>query len=71
MGAIDKGFTDIESIPWDEIDLVILSTPVKTFLTIAENIKRYLRKDTVVTDVGSVKGELVKKLEEILKPAVL
>lgn len=70
MGAIDKGFTDIESIPWDEIDLVILSTPVKTFLTIAENIKRYLRKDTVVTDVGSVKGELVKKLEEILKPAV-
>ncbi len=70
LGAVDQGFSNIEKIPWDEIDLVILSTPVKTFIKLAESIKPFLKKGTVVTDVGSVKGELVKKLESILEPAV-
>ncbi|WP_457641958.1 prephenate dehydrogenase [Persephonella sp.] len=70
IGAIDEGFSDFRKVPWDKIDLVILATPVKTFLEIGKRIKPYLKEDTVVTDVGSVKGELVKQLEKILKPTV-
>ncbi|WP_297454744.1 prephenate dehydrogenase/arogenate dehydrogenase family protein [Persephonella sp.] len=68
LGAIDEGWTKLEDIPWDKIDLVILSTPVRTFKEIAKKIKPFLKKDTVVTDVGSVKGDLVKQLEKILSP---
>ncbi len=68
--AIDEGYTKLEEIPWDKIDLVILATPVKTFESIANSIKNFLKPDTVVSDVGSVKGELIEKLSEILKPNV-
>ncbi len=68
MKAVDEAFTDLKKIPWKEIDLVIIATPVRTFENVAKQIKPYLKKDTVVTDVGSVKGDLVKTLEEILKP---
>ncbi|WP_456402653.1 prephenate dehydrogenase [Persephonella sp.] len=70
IGAVDKGFTDYSEVPWENIDLVIISTPVKTFTKIATDIKKYLKGKTLVTDVGSVKGDLVKQLEEILKPNI-
>ncbi|NPA53425.1 MAG: prephenate dehydrogenase/arogenate dehydrogenase family protein [Aquificae bacterium] len=68
IGAIDEGFSSFEEIPWEKIDLIVLATPVKTFLNIAKEIKPYLKEKTIITDVGSVKGELVKKLQDILKP---
>ncbi|ACN99430.1 prephenate dehydrogenase [Sulfurihydrogenibium azorense Az-Fu1] len=70
LNAIDEGFNRLENVPWNDIDLVILSTPVKTFADIANKIKPFLKDDTVVSDVGSVKGDLVVKLYEILKPHV-
>ncbi len=69
-GAIDFGYTDVSKVPWDKIDLVVLASPVKTFKSIAKQIKPYLNKSTVITDVGSVKGDLVKELENLLKPFV-
>lgn len=68
LKAIDEGFTAYEQIPWDRVDLVVISTPVQTFEDIARKIKPFLREGTVVSDVGSVKGELVVKLQEILSP---
>jgi prephenate dehydrogenase len=65
---IDQGFTDLESIPWDQIDLVVIASPVKTFLKVAESIKPFLKEGTIVTDVGSVKGDLVKQMKDILQP---
>ncbi len=67
-GFIDDGFTNLKDIPWEEIDLVVIASPVKTFKKVAESIKPYLNENIVITDVGSVKGELVKELKEILKP---
>ena len=69
IGAIDEGFTSLEDIPWNDIDLVILATPVKTFIDISKQIKPFLKEGTIISDVGSVKGDLVYKLEEIFKPA--
>jgi prephenate dehydrogenase len=68
LGAIDKGFSSYEEIPWEEIDLVILATPVKTFEDVAKEIKKYLKPETVVSDVGSVKGDLIERLSKILEP---
>jgi prephenate dehydrogenase len=67
-GFIDDGFTNLKDIPWEEIDLVVIASPVKTFKKVAESIKPYLNENIIITDVGSVKGELVKELKEILKP---
>ena len=67
-GIIDKGYTDLKDIPWEDIDLVVIATPLKTFTNIAEVLKNYLKDGTIITDVGSVKGKLVKKLEDIFKP---
>ncbi|WP_293448155.1 prephenate dehydrogenase/arogenate dehydrogenase family protein [Persephonella sp.] len=68
LQAIDEGFTNLDGIPWENVDLVIIATPVKNFENVAKEIKPYLKKGTVVTDVGSVKGDLVEKLQKILSP---
>ncbi|WP_293443182.1 prephenate dehydrogenase/arogenate dehydrogenase family protein [Persephonella sp.] len=68
LQAIDEGFTNLDGIPWENVDLVIIATPVKNIENVAKEIKPYLKKGTVVTDVGSVKGDLVEKLQKILSP---
>jgi len=68
LKAVDKGFSRLEDIPWEKIDLIIIATPVKRFEEVAKRIKPYLKKGSVVTDVGSVKGDLVEKLQKILTP---
>ncbi len=67
-GIIDDGFTQFDKIPWEEIDLVVIASPLRTFTDIAKNIKNFLKEGSLITDVGSVKGELVEKLERMFKP---
>ncbi len=50
----------------EEADLVVLASPVGTFIKIMQDAAPYLKKGAIVTDVGSVKGSLVKALEQIL-----
>jgi prephenate dehydrogenase len=58
LGIIDVISTSIEESLLDA-DLVLLSVPVaQTEATLAA-IKPYLQKQTVVTDAGSIKGEVV------------
>ncbi len=68
LQAVDEGFTNLDDIPWKKIDLVIIATPVKRFEDVAKKIKPYLKKGSIVTDVGSVKGDIVEKLQKILSP---
>ena len=46
-------------------EVVILCCPVGGFEAVAREIKPYLEDQAIVTDVGSVKGALVSRLEEI------
>ena len=46
-------------------DLVVLCCPVGSFESVAREIKPYLQDAAIVTDVGSVKGALVTRLEDI------
>lgn len=68
LKAIDEGFRSYEEVPWENVDLVIISTPVKTFDTVAKTLKNFIKEGTIVSDVGSVKGDVVIRLQEILKP---
>jgi prephenate dehydrogenase len=49
-----------------DADLIMLATPVGTFLELAKAIAPALKKGTVLTDVGSVKGALVRAAEKIM-----
>ncbi len=49
-----------------EADMIILSTPVGSFLELIKTIAPALKKGAVLTDVGSVKGTLVRKIEKLM-----
>jgi prephenate dehydrogenase len=69
LGVIDRmGQNSVHAV--ENADLVVLATPVGTFEPIVSEIAPHIKKGAVLTDVGSVKGELVKALEKLLPPAV-
>jgi prephenate dehydrogenase len=54
----------------ENADLIMLSTPVGSFLDLVKVIAPSLKKGTILTDVGSVKGRLVREIEKILPKSV-
>jgi prephenate dehydrogenase len=50
-------------------DLIVFCTPLGQMKTLAEEILPALRKDALITDVGSVKATVTKDLEPIFKKA--
>ncbi len=63
--AVDSAVLDMETGVKDA-DLVILAMPISVMPQIARLVRKYIKKDTIVIDIASVKGELVSDLEEIL-----
>lgn len=47
-------------------DLIVLATPVGGFIPLVKAIAPALRPGVIVTDVGSVKGDLVRELEDLM-----
>lgn len=63
-GVIDEAH--LEPGPWLEAaDLVVLATPARTLVPLAESVAPFLREDAIVTDVGSVKGGIVAALSSL------
>ena len=62
LGAIDRYVVDPKEAVQDA-DLVILATPVDTYERHLKEWASCLRSGAIVTDVGSVKGELVVRAE--------
>jgi len=58
LGVVDRIETSL-SAAVNAADMVVLATPVGTMSEILKIIAPYLGSDTVVTDVGSVKGSVV------------
>jgi len=54
----------------EHADLVVLATPVATFEPIVREIAPHLAKGAILTDVGSVKGSLVRVIEKLLPSGV-
>lgn len=63
-GVIDEAY--LEPGPWlADADLLLLATPARTLVPLARELAPYLGPDTVVSDVGSVKAEIVEALSEM------
>ncbi len=60
--AIDRGTTDATAAVRDA-ELVILATPVDAIVPSAKRLARSMRPGSILTDVGSSKGQIVKGLE--------
>jgi prephenate dehydrogenase len=65
LGVIDHmGKSSAHAV--ENADLVVLATPVGTFESIAREIAPHLKKGMILTDVGSVKGSLVRTIEGLV-----
>ncbi|OGW36249.1 MAG: hypothetical protein A2X58_09260 [Nitrospirae bacterium GWC2_56_14] len=54
----------------EDADLVVLASPVGTFTQIVREIGPHLKPGAILTDVGSVKGKLIKDIEGSIAPGV-
>ena len=65
LGAIDTYSTDFARGVKDS-DVVLIATPVSKIPLMVKRILPYLKDGCIITDVGSTKGWVVEKVEEIL-----
>jgi len=65
LKVINEGWTSYDPVPWEGIDFVVISTPVRTFEKIALQLRDRITESTTVSDLGSTK-RLVYRMEEIL-----
>jgi len=67
---IDKAANSYEDSAVDA-DLIIIATPVRLIVEVANKIKDKLKSGAILTDVGSAKLNIVEKMKEILPPDVI
>lgn len=65
IGAVDVATRDIKKGVKDS-DLIILTAPVLTITKLAKSISGHLKDGAVVTDTGSTKKYIVKRIESVL-----
>jgi prephenate dehydrogenase len=69
IGVIDHmGKSSAQAV--EDADLVVLASPVGTFKQIVREIGPHLKSGAILTDVGSVKGKIIKDIEESIAPGV-
>ncbi len=69
LGVIDEYFM-IPAEGVKDADLILLATPVGQFSAIIKGIRQDLKKGAIVTDVGSVKAEVIKRVENLMPQGV-
>lgn len=65
LGVIDSYSLNLKKAV-QGADLIFLAPPVDAIISIAEDMAAYLEPGAIVTDAGSVKGEIVRRIEAIL-----
>jgi prephenate dehydrogenase len=68
-GIIDSYFHKPEELPKDT-DFVMLGTPVAAIAPLTKEFLPYMQPGCVVSDVGSVKAEIVRGMEKLLPPTI-
>jgi prephenate dehydrogenase len=64
LGVVDAAHLDVATAVRDA-DLIVFCTPITQMRTLAEGMRSNVATGAVVTDVGSVKGNVVKDLEPL------
>ena len=68
IGAIDKQISDLDSSDLlSKADLVILATPVGSISGLIEEVQPKLKPGSIITDVGSTKGEVINQIKSKLR----
>lgn len=67
LGVIDGFYTDIGTAVKDA-EMVVVAVPLGAMAAVFQQIAGHLGEDTVITDVGSVKGEVVEAARRCLGP---
>lgn len=67
-GAVDYATTDLLAAV-SNADLVVLCTPLAQMRALAEQFLPALKRGAIVTDVGSVKADVVRELEPLVQKA--
>jgi prephenate dehydrogenase len=65
LGVIDSACTDIKAAVQDA-DIILIATPVAQTPAILESIKPHLQENTVITDAGSTKSDVLRYAAEVL-----
>ena len=65
LGVIDCAETNIEA-GIQNADLILIAAPVAQTASILQSIKPHLNKQTVITDAGSTKGDVVTSAKKVL-----
>ena len=65
LNVIDALETNIHDACFDA-DLILIAAPVAQTKTILQSIKPHLNGNTIITDAGSTKGDVIKVAREIL-----
>ena len=66
--AVDAATLDLRAAVGDA-DLIVLCTPIAQMRELVKRMLPAIRQGAIVTDVGSVKGAVVRELEPLLRPA--
>lgn len=69
LGAVDRYTTNLRA-GVSAADLVVLAVPVSEIIPVLARVVPFLEPGTVVTDVGSVKGEIVSRAEALVPQTV-
>ena len=67
---IDEGSTELDETMIGEADLVIFALYPHVFVEWIENNQHLLKSGALITDVTGVKGNIVYKIQDILRPDV-
>ena len=68
-GIIDDYFLDEDQFPPD-VDFLMIGTPVEIIVPLTKKFLPHLKPGCIVSDVGSVKGEIVRGMERLLPKSV-
>ncbi len=63
LNIIDEYHRDFTHLK--DADIVVIATPVSSIVHIVKQAERYCERGAIITDVGSVKEEIVKKIEQL------
>ena len=68
MGAVDVATRDLR-VSVQDADLIVLCTPIAQMRPLVEQMLPTVKPGAIVTDVGSVKGAIVRDLESLVEKA--
>lgn len=68
-GIIDD-YSTVHADGIKDADLILLATPVGGFKSIVEDIKQNIKQGAIVTDLGSVKADIIEKVEPLMPEGV-